>query len=312
MGMKLSELDLIKTLPQWMRDDEADAGLANGINTLIRDLGARVPTLRTWDQIDNLTEEELDELAWEMNIDWYDNEMSIDQKRAVIKSAGTIIKKRGTKYAVMEVVNTAFGAGEVLEWFDYEGDPHHFKIIIDASTATRFDPDYIRKMLDKVKPASAVLDEMDYVLTADFYINEYFTVDVIDIGYKNYIYNLERLDGSKILDGSELMDAAIYFGIDINLGTTSKIPEEFDFESNMQYGGIIPEDMTIDVDLGILFDHGINEGLKHKLNMAAEVQETPLVNTYMLVTEKNYKLLDGNMILDGSDTMNSYRTEEVL
>ena len=72
MGMKLQNADILQLLPQFMRDDAAVQALASAVNKLISEPGGKVFHLREWDQIDTLSSEELDELAGEMSIEWYD------------------------------------------------------------------------------------------------------------------------------------------------------------------------------------------------------------------------------------------------
>ena len=63
-GMRISELDFIRLLPAFMRDDEAAIALSKAMNKLLREPFKRIDTIRTWDKIDELTEPECDELAW--------------------------------------------------------------------------------------------------------------------------------------------------------------------------------------------------------------------------------------------------------
>ncbi len=69
--MRLENLDFKKMLPHWMREEDFDVALADEITDVLSEPGEKVKTLRTWDQLDYLTSEELDELAWEINIDWW-------------------------------------------------------------------------------------------------------------------------------------------------------------------------------------------------------------------------------------------------
>ena len=127
MGMKLQNADILQLLPQFMRDDAAVQALASAVNKLISEPGGKVFHLREWDQIDTLSSEELDELAWEMSIEWYDTGMDLENKRAMIKAATLLKEKSGTKWAVIEAVKNGYGSEpEISEWFEYEGDPGHF------------------------------------------------------------------------------------------------------------------------------------------------------------------------------------------
>ena len=129
-GMKISELDFVRLLPAFMRDDEAVIALSNAVNLLMGEPGKRLSTLRTWDRIDELSEAECDELAWELDIDWYDSTgMSLEEKQATIKVAQQIKRKRGTKWAVERLISAYFGAGYVVEWYETDGAPFTFMVL---------------------------------------------------------------------------------------------------------------------------------------------------------------------------------------
>lgn len=161
--MKLESLDFRKMLPAWMREDEYNIALAEAINEVLADPLSRVKTLRTWDQIDNLTSEELDELAWENNIDWWESGWDIETKRANIKEATKINEKRGTKYSVERILESVFGTGTVIEWFEYDGDPYHFKVTAQGDlTEERLAK--FRKLIEITKPARSVLDSIESII----------------------------------------------------------------------------------------------------------------------------------------------------
>lgn len=157
--MKLGNLDFIKLLPHWMRDEEFNAALADAMTEVFGQIGRRTDTLRTWDQIDNLSSEELDELAWELNIDWWQSSWDVQTKREVVKTAQVIIDKRGTKWSVEQLVISAYGIGEVTEWFEDGGLPYHFTIRTNAPS-TEEGMAILLSMIDKVKPARSYLDEV--------------------------------------------------------------------------------------------------------------------------------------------------------
>lgn len=160
MGMRLSNADIIQLLPVFMRDDEAVQAFAKAVNALIRAPGGEIQRLREWDQIDNMTSAELDEMAWEMSLEWYDSTVDIENKRATIKAATLLKEKAGTKWAVTEAVNAVYGVEPVIsEWFEYDGEPGHFRAKIEANRG--FDFSKILKAINYVKRASAHLDEIE-------------------------------------------------------------------------------------------------------------------------------------------------------
>jgi phage tail P2-like protein len=136
-GMKISDLDFLRLLPAFMRDDEAVIALSKAMNELLGPPAGRVKTIRTWDKIDELNEAECDEMAWEQDIDWYDSSMSLEEKRAPIKMAQQIKRKRGTKWAVERLITAYFGEGYVVEWYEMDdGDPYTFVVLTTNAAIT--------------------------------------------------------------------------------------------------------------------------------------------------------------------------------
>ena len=156
--MKLSDLEFIKLLPEFMRNDDAVRGLASGIDSIIPQLAAEVEKLSTWDCIDKLSEAELDDLAWELNILWYDTGATIDVKRNIVRDSDAVYKRLGTKWAVENVINTYFGDGYIEEWFQYGGDPGRFRVYSSNPTLNESKFAEFLNLLNKVKRASSQLD----------------------------------------------------------------------------------------------------------------------------------------------------------
>lgn len=166
--MKINEIDLNKLIPLFMRDDETVKALSSAINDILKIYDSS--KLRTWDQIDKLTENELDDLANELNIPWYNKKSKIEIKRQIILDSDNVWKTLGTRYAVEAVIFALFGSGELKEFFEYEGGrPHHFKIdISDPSVLTEEGEKEFRRVLELVKRKSQILDTIQLVLEQKF------------------------------------------------------------------------------------------------------------------------------------------------
>jgi len=182
--VKLSNLEFIKLLPQFMCSDKAVQGLAAGIDSIVPALTAELEKLSTWDRIDTLSEAELDDLAWELNIQWYDKSAAIDVKRNLVRDSDKVFKKLGTKWAVENVINTYFGEGYVEEWFQYGGDPGCFRIYSTNPTVTESKFTEFLNLLSKVKRASAQLDGVFISLTGQ--MNMSTGIALHEIGAETY------------------------------------------------------------------------------------------------------------------------------
>lgn len=195
-GMKLSELDFLRLLPVFMHDDEAAIALSKAVNELLGPPCGRLKTIRTWDQIENLNEDECDEMAWEQDVDWYDSlNMTLDEKRATIKLAQQIKRKRGTKWAVERLISAYIGDGYVLEWYetDIEGftDPYTF---VALTTNTAIDQESYMKFIEAVKVAK---NERSHIAGVFYFWQQGPDYGIeCSFGYATYQYEFERNAGT--------------------------------------------------------------------------------------------------------------------
>lgn len=161
--MNINDMDFIQLMPAFMKEDEAVQGLSEGVNRVTEELAAKIRLFSTWNQIDFMTGAELDMLAEELHISWYDKTAAIDVKRELIKNSDMVHSKMGTNWAVQNVIETYFGSGEIQDWYDYEGEPHHFKVITSNQSITAGAAEKFLSVLDKVKRKSAFLDGIEVV-----------------------------------------------------------------------------------------------------------------------------------------------------
>lgn len=101
--------------------------------------------------IDNLPEQLLDLIAFEKHVDFYDNELSINQKRELIKSSMSWHRKKGTRWAVERVVSIVYPNANVYEWFEYDGAKYRFKIEVDEPFIANKDMKRLRELVDATK-----------------------------------------------------------------------------------------------------------------------------------------------------------------
>ncbi len=87
--------------------------------------------------IDKLSESVLDVLAGDFNVEWYDYEGTLEEKRKTIQECISIHRYKGTKYAVETALKSVYSSARVKEWFEYGGEPYHFVVVIyDSSNDT--------------------------------------------------------------------------------------------------------------------------------------------------------------------------------
>ena len=185
-GMRLAELEFLLLLPAFMREDEAAIGLSKAMDELLGKPSERIPTIRTWDQIQNLNSKECDEMAWELDVDWYDDTIGLDEKRATIEAALQIKRKRGTKWAVEQLITAYFGDGYVAEWYEIGESPYTFIVLTTNESIT---PEGYAKFVEAAKKAKNVRSHIAGV----FYFWEQGPTAVeTAMGYASYGYGFRQ------------------------------------------------------------------------------------------------------------------------
>lgn len=165
--MELKDCNFVKLLPGFMRTDEANKCLCSFMDKISWELADKIKLLSVWNEIDRLNDDELDALAWELHITWYNPKAGIDAKRQIIKDSDLVYSKMGTKWAVERVAKTYFGESKIVEWFEYGGKPFCFRIeTVNQKIVSSLAAEFL-KMLDIVKRASTHLDIIEVTVAGE-------------------------------------------------------------------------------------------------------------------------------------------------
>lgn len=95
---------------------------------------AEIDRVRIISNIDALDETVLDILARDFKVDWYDPDYSLEEKRRTVKSSWRVHKTLGTKAAVETAIRAIYPLTTVEEWFEYGGEPYHFRLNINITS----------------------------------------------------------------------------------------------------------------------------------------------------------------------------------
>lgn len=115
--------------------------------------------------IDSVNESALVHLAEQFHImgneGWLQTKTTIE-KRELIKNAIELHRYKGTKYALIKVLNSLNINGEIQEWFEYEGEPFHFKVNIFLQNFAYNQKVFesLKKMIEEYKNVRSVLEEI--------------------------------------------------------------------------------------------------------------------------------------------------------
>ena len=158
--MNLKDVDLIKLCPSFMHEDKANQILAEGISNVFRVWSNDMDRLPVINQLDKLKVTELDQLAKDKNIFWYDYNASISVKRALIKNAKLVFNRLGTVWAVESVMNDYMPGTELQEWFNYNGEPGYFRIVTTNTSVLKTDIQTFLNILSQIKRKSVWLEHI--------------------------------------------------------------------------------------------------------------------------------------------------------
>lgn len=161
----LTAENLLSAFPAVLQMDMSIAALAQGTAQLLARRPAEIGRLSLYQQIDTLPEALLDILAYDFKVDWLGSDYTLEEKRRTLKDSWRVHKTLGTKAAVETAISAIYPDTQVLEWFQYDGEPYHFKIQI-AAELERLNPDRHRRVLERVsfyKNLRSHLDVVEYV-----------------------------------------------------------------------------------------------------------------------------------------------------
>lgn len=154
--------NLMAALPEALRQDPSVFALAESVAGLLASRPEEIDRLRIYPAINALPENLLDILAYDFKVDWWDPEYSLDEKRWTLKTSWKVHKTLGTKAALEAAMSAVYPGTEVEEWFEYGGEPHHFRVFIRGEE-TAIGPgrlDEFKKAIVRVKRLSSWLDSI--------------------------------------------------------------------------------------------------------------------------------------------------------
>lgn len=127
---------LVATLPAALQKDPSAVALAEAMADLLARRPDEIEQLRIYPVIDRLDARLLDILAYDFKVDWWDPNYTLEEKRRTLKDSWRVHKMLGTKAAVETAIRAIYPRTTVQEWFEYGGEPYHFRLNINVSNET--------------------------------------------------------------------------------------------------------------------------------------------------------------------------------
>jgi phage tail P2-like protein len=122
--------------------------------------------------VDYVDASALPHLAWQFHLT--DNEgwgfaKTDEERRKLIKNAIPAHKVKGKVKACKFILQTLGFVIEQQEWFDYGGDPYHFKLKVSSGSQTYSEniADQISQLINEYKNARSLLDNLELNLSSE-------------------------------------------------------------------------------------------------------------------------------------------------
>lgn len=157
---KLNGSRFTDILPENLAGQTEVQAIAYAVGRQVEKLCAWADSARTYAAVATMPEKVLDALAVELRTPAYDETFSVRIKRALIEGTLTFYMTMGTPAAVNKIIETIFENGHISEWWEYGGEPYHFKATTTNPAITSDDVEEFKRVLGSVKRLSAWLDEI--------------------------------------------------------------------------------------------------------------------------------------------------------
>ena len=161
-------ISLLDLLPPSLKRDPNVEALAKALDPELQDVSAAIVECILLARIDDLTEDVIDLLAWQLHVDLYDPGLSIGKKRSLVHSSILLHRQKGTPAAVETAARIVFGRSWIEEWFEYGGDPYHFRVHVEAREqgASEADLALLDQLVTAYKNTRSWLEVVNIYLTS--------------------------------------------------------------------------------------------------------------------------------------------------
>lgn len=159
---RLTKENFLTALPMALREDASIAALAEtAAEFLARPVG-EIEQLKLYPEIDRMDEKLLDILAVDFKLDWWDADFPVEEKRRLLKGCWKVHRLQGTKAGLEKAVSAIYPNSAVQEWFQYNGEPHHFRIQLGEAThaITGDSMKKFQRAMEVMKRLSSHMDEV--------------------------------------------------------------------------------------------------------------------------------------------------------
>lgn len=195
--IKLKDSLITDGLPDCISDEPRTQALAYAINRQLRKVLTYSDEARVYDGFRECPEVALDMIANELKIPLYKDAYDIETKRKMVANSFLYWCRMGTVYAMEQLCTDLFKDAKVTEWFDYDGEPGHFRIEVEGFKVTQADVNKFIKDLRRIKRLSAHLDSLGIKMNLNLSGEDKLRVGILPITIGRKLIGISAPDGYK-------------------------------------------------------------------------------------------------------------------
>lgn len=170
MLRNIQTVSLLDILPDSILADEKIKAIAVALDTELQKVTAETQQVLHLPRLDVLPEKVIDLLAWQFHVDFYEPVgMDIKTKRKLVKESIAWHRIKGTPAAVEMMLSSTFGrSAKVREWYEYDGEPYHFKVSVKTKNFPTMESLGLAKQgVLAAKNTRSVLDSIKTIVEID-------------------------------------------------------------------------------------------------------------------------------------------------
>ena len=164
---KINGISLIDLMPDSIKNDPKIKAVCNALDNELRKINDLTKEILLLPRLNSLPESILDLLAWQWHVDFYEPiGMDIETKRSLIRKSIADHRIKGTPASVETLFANVFNGGRISEWYEYGGNPYHFKIsALGRQIASEEQLSEFKHALETTKNVRSWLDEIEVSLS---------------------------------------------------------------------------------------------------------------------------------------------------
>jgi phage tail P2-like protein len=185
MAYNLADISFVDILPSSISGDAKIKAAASALDAQLAEMNAAVGSIGEIMDVSLVDMDIVKHLTWATHVDFWDENYTDSQKRAIVRLSLRLHKRRGTPDAVEQILEDILGGGVVQEWDAYDGRPFHFKVISNAGADDEETDRQLRAAIAWAKNRRSILDA---IIKAQSLSAGQNIGGIVSIGVVNHIY----------------------------------------------------------------------------------------------------------------------------